>query len=212
MITRMENNVGTKEEILRQIQRKAGSYTPEWRFDLENPDIGTALAIVYAEMFEGTLRRFAEIPMKNKRAFFNELDAKLLPAVPSTGYIHFGMINEEAEGVELPSGTMVSADVPEAPGGRLEFETTDDLYVTPAVLSRIYQTCDRKDQICRIYEEGEQKADPIVFFSENGLNLQKHAMYLSHNLLFGISTEGSIRMEWQIQGEAGQSAEFLKRF
>jgi len=204
--------VGTREEILRQIQKKARSYTPEWRFDMENPDIGTALALVYARMLEGTLRRFAEIPKKNRIAFLNELDAKLLPAMPSTGYIVFKMVNEETEGVELEAGTTVSADVPDSPEGQVEFETTDDLYVTPAVLLRIYQTCGQKDQIFRIYRnDAEEGAGwPVVLFSNRYPNLQEHMLYLSHSVLFGIRTEGRIRMEWQIPGDARQSGEFLE--
>ena len=208
----IEENVGTKEEILRQIQRKARSYTPEWRFDLENPDIGTALAFVYAEMFEGTLRRFEKIPEKNRIVFLNELDAKLLPAVSGAGYVFFKMVNEETEGVELEAGTVVSADVPDSPEGQVEFEPVDDLYVTPAVLSRIYQTCGRRDQICRIYSNDieEEISWPVTFFSSHYPNLQEHCLYLSHRVLFGIHGEGSIRMEWQIPGDARQSDKYLE--
>lgn len=39
----LEFDQRTKEEILEQIEKKAKSYVPEWRFDKENPDIGTAL-------------------------------------------------------------------------------------------------------------------------------------------------------------------------
>lgn len=207
----MEENAGWKEEILRQMQKKARSYTPEWRFDLEKPDIGTALALVYAGMFEGTLRRFEKIPEKNRIAFLNALDACLLPAVSGAGYVYFQMVNEEVEGVGLEAGTVVSADVPDSPEGQAEFETTDDLYVTPAVLSRIYQTCGSRDQICRIYQkdiEGET-AWPVTFFSNQYPDLQEHILYLSHSVLFEICGEGSIRMEWQILGDARQREEYL---
>ena len=38
----------TKEDLLRYIKKYLSSYTPEWRFDEDNPDIGTALAYIYA--------------------------------------------------------------------------------------------------------------------------------------------------------------------
>ncbi len=201
-----------KEEILQQIQRKARSYTPEWRFDLEQPDIGTALAFVYAGMFEGTLRRFEKIPEKNRIAFLNELDAKLLPAMSGAGYVFFKMVNEEVEGVGLEAGTVVLADVSDLPEGQVEFETTDDLYVTPAVISRIYQTCGSRDQICRIYQNDveEKKVWPVTFFSNQYPNLQEHILYLSHSVLFGICGEGSIQMEWRILGDTRQSEEYLE--
>ena len=54
----------TKEELIAQLKETAASYTPEWQFDLENPDIGAALAFVYAELFAGTLRRINKILKK----------------------------------------------------------------------------------------------------------------------------------------------------
>ena len=39
------------EEIMEEMQRRAASYVPEWQMDRKNPDIGTALAEVYARMF-----------------------------------------------------------------------------------------------------------------------------------------------------------------
>ena len=47
------------QRIQKDIRKRAESYTPEWRFWPENPDIGSALAIVYAEMMAGTVRQFS---------------------------------------------------------------------------------------------------------------------------------------------------------
>ena len=41
----------TAADILALIGRKSGSYTPEWRFDPQSPDGGTALAMLFSEMF-----------------------------------------------------------------------------------------------------------------------------------------------------------------
>ncbi|MCH5264619.1 MAG: hypothetical protein J1F02_01880 [Lachnospiraceae bacterium] len=213
MSGQIKDMVNTKEDILRQIEKKARSYTPEWHFDREHPDIGTALAYVYASMMEGTLRRFAQIPMKNRIAFLNELEAGLLPALPSTGYVRFGLVNEEVEGVELPAGTGVAADVPESDTGQLQFETEEDFYVTPAVLYEIYQTCDRRDEICRIYQREDESKDfvPITLFSEDYPNLQEHRLYFSHKLLFSIQTEGSLQLEFTIPGEKRRSQAYLEQ-
>ena len=34
--------------FLDKVRERASSYTPEWRMDLENPDGGTALALLFA--------------------------------------------------------------------------------------------------------------------------------------------------------------------
>ena len=39
-------------DIRRQIARLAGAYTPEWHFDEKNPDIGSTLALLFAEQTE----------------------------------------------------------------------------------------------------------------------------------------------------------------
>ena len=55
-----------EKELLEQMKRLAAAYTPEWRMDTERPDVGTALAMIYADMFEGTVRRFNRLPEKNR--------------------------------------------------------------------------------------------------------------------------------------------------
>lgn len=58
-----------KEKLLEQMKKLAGAYTPEWRMDTERPDLGTALAIIYADMFSGTVRRFNRLPEKTAPPF-----------------------------------------------------------------------------------------------------------------------------------------------
>ena len=75
----------SKQDILRDLTERAASYVPEWRFSEETPDIGAVLAIAYADMATGTIKKLNGTPLKNKIAFFNTANASLLPAEPSTG-------------------------------------------------------------------------------------------------------------------------------
>ena len=52
------------EEIMEEIREKARSYTPEWRFDQNDPDIGVALSQVYAGIQNGLDRKYALLPEK----------------------------------------------------------------------------------------------------------------------------------------------------
>lgn len=181
----------SQRDIIDEIKEKAAANTPEWRMDEDNPDIGTALALVYASMFAKTVKNFNRVPFKNKVAFFEHLGAELLSATPARGYVGFTLVNDEVPGVEVPLGTIVSADTDDELGV-VEFETTDDLYVTPAQVNVIYQANDNIDFIEKIYEsqEGEQdlaeKDKELKLFNFSGRNLQEHTLIFSHDELLNL--------------------------
>ena len=78
-----EQRPGGTEEIIRKIGAVAASYTPEWDFNPESPDIGSALALVYADMLGETARQMDRLGYKNQLAFFGSLGAERKPAVPA---------------------------------------------------------------------------------------------------------------------------------
>lgn len=197
------------QRIQKDIRKRAESYTPEWRFWPENPDIGSALAIVYAEMMAGTVRQFSRAALKNRIAFLNELDANILPAVPSHGYVQFSLINEEVEGIEAKAGTTVIANDQDLPDGHVAFETREDIYVTPALVSDLYQICDRQDAIYKFYDRQDMEWEPFTLFAPGGMNLQKHEMYFCCDTLLNIHTEAVIDFSWLAQGGLILGSEFI---
>ena len=72
----------TAADILALIGRKSGSYTPEWRFDPQSPDGGTALAMLFSEMFCGTIDRLDRFPDKCSLEFLNMLGVSAKPVSP----------------------------------------------------------------------------------------------------------------------------------
>lgn len=188
-------------KIQESIRKRAKSYTPEWSFHIENPDIGSALAIAYAQMLAGTVKKFSKIPQKNRIAFFNELDTDVLPAVPSHGYVQFQLVNEEVEGSLVKPGTTVLASDEGLPDGQAAFETCEELYVTPAAVSDIYQACDESDSIYRLYDRKNIEWQPFALFSGEGVNLQKHELYISQEDLFYIHSEAYIALTFFSQGD-----------
>lgn len=197
-----------KDEIMELIQKRAKSYVPEWRFDAEFPDIGTALAMVYGDMFFGTAGRFSQIFLKNRIAFLNELDAGLLPARPAKGYVSFGLVNDEVEGVELPAGTVVNCREGDEEGD-LHYRTQDDIYVSPASAVSIYFASDRKDFISRPYGGGEMEETPL--FDLAGSNLQEHILYFCHREALYIKEEGRICLSFFLRGGLGVPDRVLER-
>ena len=100
-----EQRPGGTEDIIRKIGAAAASYTPEWDFNPEDPDIGSALALVYADMLGETARQMDRLGYKNQLAFFGSLGAQRKPAVPARGYAVFSMMEGAPGGTEVDAHT-----------------------------------------------------------------------------------------------------------
>ncbi|MBP5605894.1 MAG: hypothetical protein J6X60_10190, partial [Ruminiclostridium sp.] len=179
----------SKGEIVSIIKERAKSYTPEWTMDTDSPDIATVLALAYADMFSGTLKKVNGIPLKNEIAFFNTINATLLPAAPSRGYVSFSLSSDDVGASQVPKGTVISAA-----GGTddtIFFETTDDLLVSPADIAAVFCADDSDDYIGE-YEEftGEN----VTLFDKSSKNLQSHILRVAHSYAFDIRTAGEIRL------------------
>ena len=184
----------SREDILRRIAANAQSYTPEWRFDRENPDLGTALALIYAELFSQTLRRFNRVGEKNMAAFLGSMDARLLPALPAEGYVCFGLAGSLPEGAEVKAGTPLLADADNEEGSTI-FETADDLLVTAARPQQIFTVCGSTDTIVRNYDSRTDEGRPFTLFDQQGESLQQHTLYLAHEDLLELSAGARIGIE-----------------
>ncbi len=117
------------------------------------------------------------------------MNAKLLPSIPASGYITFGLAGEEAEGTAVKAGAQLVADVESEESGRLIFETVNDVYVTSSRLEKIYGVSGRQDVISQVYEREifEQSRTPFYLFDFNGENLQEHALYFCQKGALSIS-------------------------
>lgn len=195
----------SREQLLQALEEKAAAYTPEWRMDLEHPDMGTAVALVFADMFADTARQFQRTAEKNQRAFFNELDAKLLPAEPARGYVTFSLSTDAYGGTEVPAGFGLSAEGE----ARIPFETADAVYVCPVRLDAIVSVEAENDRISRIYHRGESNEEPAPFelFSGKGDNLQSRQFFACFDEVLQIKGAAVLRLElvpWRFW-EAGEN-------
>lgn len=190
----------TSGDILQRIGETAANYTPEWNFDPEHPDIGFALSSVYADMLEGTLMQLNRAGYKHPLAMFNSLGAKLHDAVPARGYVVFQMPSGVLEGTEVPAYAGVMADLPEEAGGTTQYETQEDIYVTPACPDCIYMTDGEKDSIyCLTERPAKELEEPLSLFREKGEDLQSHELYLTHSEVFRIRGEACLELSFFIR-------------
>lgn len=183
----------TEEEIIEEIRQRAASYTPEWRFSEEEPDIGSAIAFSFARLLSGTEKRYGRIREKNRIAFADVTGAQILPAEGATGFVQFELASADVPGSMVERGTELFAD--DGEGGQLRFETTEDVYVTPAVCDALYQTVDERDEIRRIFADSESAEGGYNLFVSGRDNLQSHSLLLSEPTVFSIATRGSIMLD-----------------
>ena len=125
----------TESDLREQIARLAQSYTPEWAFHPEDPDIGSVIGLLFASQLSGNIRRLNQIVEKYHTEFINLLDLSLQAAFPAVGVAVFDMIPDTVAGVQVPRGVKLLAES----GGdeRVVFETQNELFVTSAVLTDI---------------------------------------------------------------------------
>lgn len=187
----------TYRDIVRYIKNISTAYTPEWRFDDENPDVGTALALLYADMFSDTIKRFNMVADKNLCAFFNAIDARLYPAIPAKGYVCFGLAGDTREGVPVKAATQLYADSEDDETERVTFETVNDVYVTPAEIEHIFSVSGERDTIVHAYDKNSFRASPEAFhlFSFAKGNLQEHRLYFCHNDVLNIKGSAWIELD-----------------
>lgn len=199
--SRIGDTAQRREAILDQIQKKALSYVPEWRFTREDPDIGTALALIYGEMLSKTIKKLNEIPYKYQIAFFQQLEAELLPAVPASGFVTFQITGGERAGEEVAAGTKVLAPAGNGRESTISYETLDDIYVTPAQPDCMLQVSGQRDFIGLL--DMEKMRDPGIFlFADQTENMQRHRLYFCHDDALSITQAGRITIDFLLRGEA----------
>jgi hypothetical protein len=181
------------EDIMKEIQSRALSYTPEWHCDLQKPDIGVALAQVYAGMHSSIEKKYAILPDKLKTDYFNCLNVSMKSSAPASGYAVFGLSSDEMDGSFLQAGTALRSDVADEQGQAVPVELSEDVFVAPDTLQAVYEVDPREDYIGCIYDaEAMEERPEYKLFSMEPENIQSHRFYLSHPYIFKIGRYASI--------------------
>ncbi|KNY25328.1 baseplate J/gp47 family protein [Pseudobacteroides cellulosolvens] len=199
------------ETILDKIKKMAPSYVPEWTFDRENMDAGTALSIIFAEMLEGTIKRYNQVLHRNRMAFLNMLNAGILPANSSEAYVTFFLSTGVKESTLIQKGTKVTAESKDQ-NGQVVFETAQDMLATPSVPVCGYcigynaNVINEIDQ--RLFSVNEVEKKGFIIYDRKDLeednfkdnltvNLQEHCIYFSHSTIFNIKAPAEITLEFR---------------
>jgi hypothetical protein len=187
-------------DLIAQMKEMAPYYTPEWRFTPENPDPGSALFLMFADMFHDNIKRLNRVPTKNLISFLNMFDVTLLPARPASSYLTFALNEGTKESVFISAGTQIAAAIE---ADMILYETARSALLTPAVLTSIYVTSRKQDIIVRVTDDfllasRHGYAFPKKLFRlQDGDNLQEHALYLEHSSLFTLTNPARIEIEFR---------------
>ncbi len=182
-------------ELIKEMMENFHYYTPEWRFSKQNPDAGSALFLIFAEMFKGNIDRFKKVPYKNYIAFLNMLGLSTMPATAARSHITVKLLPGVAESVMIPAGTKFSAN--SAENEKIIFETEKAFLATPVNIVDGYNVNAVSDTITRVKQElftHDGGISEKLFCSDSKLNLQQHILYLAHDNMFNLSRGATIEL------------------
>lgn len=157
---RYEIDARTREELLNEIEELAASYVPEWQFDRKRPDIGSVLALLFADQFQENLKRYNLTLERDYVELINMLGISLRPAAPAHSLVQLSLVSETVPGAPLKPHVKLLGSAAE--DTTLTFETAHGIYITASKLTAAFLTA--KDhgsirpllgnfKVCRFVEE-----------------------------------------------------------
>ena len=201
----------SREDILQRIRELSVSYTPEWQFDLENPDMGSVLALLFTDQMQDNLKHFNMLLERDYVGLINMLGISLKPAFPAHSIVSMSLVPGTVAGMRLPKGTkfLGNSDSDE----RLVFETAHGIYVTQSRLASIFMTSGNTGKVIPIKGnfppveyiasktilEGNEAMeteipDSFELFDFRADGYGKNGLLLYHSHLFDVQ-DNDIRME-----------------
>lgn len=191
------------EDIRNQIGNLAKCYVPEWNFDTSNPDIGSVLALIFANQMGRNVERFNGMLERYRTQLVNLMEISPLPAHPAEATVLMDIATETDEGVGIPAGSRLLAEVEEE---KIVFETAFPVYLTPSKLRTMFMTsgeCGRilpilgnlkkkqyvpeEKTLSDLEEETTMKPFDLFQFAKEGI--ERQAVVLYHSNIFDVENE-----------------------
>lgn len=213
----------TPADLRREIARLAASYTPEWNFDPDDPDVGAAIALIFANQMGENLKRLNQVLGKYHTEFVNMLNVSLLPAYPASGMAVVELIRDTVPGIDLPHGTKLVGQTGGADSEPIIFETVSDVYITNSRLTDILSISGTFGKIIPILG-GPQRPEltpgrpapapeeaapgpefpPVSLFDYSAPGVERSALLIYHKSVF--RTPAGVRVAVRPLGAPGEAA------
>lgn len=184
-------------KLIRKLKEMVPYFAPEWRFDPDNPDAGSALFLMFLELLEGNIERLNELPMKHFTVFLNQFGMQLHTATSASTFVTFTLSEGARSNLYIPKGTVVT-DI-----NQQLFETEGAFVPTPASISKIFNVSASVDRIAEVPEavyhpdkrDQTFSMDGYPMFSVEGDNLQDHILYIGHDDQLNVKHGAVIELE-----------------
>ena len=128
-----------------QMKKLAASYVPEWQLDEENPDIGSVIALLFADGMEENIRRFNSLLERDYIELMNMLGISLKPAFPSHCVVLMELARDTIPGKKLKKGIKLVGGKEE--DENLVFETAHSVYITESRLQKMFMVSGKNGKV-----------------------------------------------------------------
>lgn len=122
-------DTGDQEEILDKLEALAVSYAPEWRMNRENPDMGTALALLFARVMAETAEDCNRLLEFYLGDFMEEIGCEVKAASGAEGFMTFRLVKPDMPETVVPEGWGLTV---QGPQGKVAMRTAQEVYVSAA--------------------------------------------------------------------------------
>lgn len=192
----------SKEDIIDYMRNCAKQYVPEWRYDKKQPDAGTALVSIFADMMYDNIKKFNMSVAGDLFSFFDGINAKLLPASPAEGFVTFGLPEGLLSEAEVPVGTRLLAEGEEE---QLVFETQEEVLVRPLDIQKIFLAAPKEDAIYEVFDPKKDSVPSFFVFQDGTENLQRHLLAFCFGQELKIASPADARLSLVLEGRGTDS-------
>ncbi len=183
-----------REQLIAYMNKLSRSYTPKWRMQEDDPELGSALALIFADMYSDLIQKTAQIPAKHYIDFLNLQNPTQKSSSGAKGYATMTLSEGTLGGVMVKQGKpLIGAD---ADGENLVFETTEDIMLIPAALENLFVIQSEKDQLVSLYNKSIQpEIQPFYLMPEDSTpNLQTHILTIEHSEVLNLKCAEAIEL------------------
>lgn len=186
-------------DVKKEIAKLAEAYTPEWKFDIQNPDIGSTLALLFAEQMEYGIGKFNGLLEQCQLELVNMLGITPLPVHPAEALVLFHHSPGGTGGIRLNKETRLSAEGKEK---NIEFVAAQECYLTDSRLTHCFQAeggtsvivpmlgkFPETDYFAEDGLTGEELFDGKELFAFPERGIEKHALLLGHEHILDIAND-----------------------
>lgn len=187
-----------KQEIQAEIKRLGGEYTPEWRFSKERPDIGSVIALLFAEQAAAVKYEQRRFLGRMRQELVKMLKISALPASPARMLLVI-KAGEEDTDAYLAAGSRFQAEAGEGEEP-VTFETEQPLCVTRAQIKAVIYASEDAGEITSMHRRKEYV---------NNMHISKNKMsdiHIEKDLAEGEYTSAlCLYHSWMFEGTEGET-------